>query len=100
MGDLNANRETLERLHKGQAEERFRELADLGGYGEVGHGQGQINIDSPGGLGILGALRDDNTAISEKSKDRMAEIMHIDRKKDIEQHVGRAIEVPKGKEER
>ncbi len=57
MADLNANRESLERLHGKKAEEVFRELCDLGGYGEVGTGQGQINIDSPGGLGYATTTR-------------------------------------------
>lgn len=92
---LNVNREALEKIHgKGQkAEEAFRELVNLGGYGAIGTQQGQINIDYAGGLSVLSALRDENTSIPEKDKDRIAELAGVDRKKDVDnfQSVGLAL---------
>lgn len=91
---LNGNMEELRKLHGDQAGERFRELCDLGGFGNV-------DPNYSGGLGLLGALHEDNTAVSEKSKDRIAEIMHIDRKKDVDNHKGVGLprtNSPKSKE--
>ena len=72
-------------MYGDKADEVFREVRDLGGYGDV-------EISNPGGLGILGALRDDNTAISNKAKDRIAELAQVDRKKDVENHEGAGVE--------
>lgn len=92
---LNVNREVLEKIHgKGKAEEAFREIVNLGGYGEVGTGQGQLNVDYPGGVSVLSALRDDNTAIPEKDKARIAELAGVDRKKEVDNFVGKAFEMP------
>ena len=86
---LNVTLEKLSEMHgKDKAESVFREIADLGGYGDVGTGQGNIDINYAGGLGILGALRDDNTALTDKAKNRIAELAGVDRKKDIDNHVG------------
>lgn len=85
---LNVNLENLKKMHGDNAENVFREIADLGGYGNVGNGQGQIDINYPGGLGILGALKEENTAISEKDKARIAELAGVDRKKDVDNHKG------------
>lgn len=90
---LNVNRENLTKMHGEKAEEAFREIVDLGGFGTVGTGQGQINIDYPGGLSILSVLRD-NDAISEKAKNRIAELSGVDRKKDVDGHVG--VGLPRG----
>lgn len=91
---LNVNRENLTKMHGDNAEAVFREIADLGGYGAVGTGEGQINIDYVGGLSVLSALRDENTAISNKAKARIAELAGVDRKKEIDGFVGKAIEMP------
>ena len=77
---LNVNRENLTTLHGDKADAAFREIADLGGYGEVGGGQGQISIDYPGGLDVQGVLDPANTAISSKAKDRIAELAGVNRK--------------------
>ncbi len=85
---LNVNKANLTEMHGDKAEEVFREICDLGGYGEVGVGQGLIDFNYAGGLGILGALREDNTAISNKAKERIAQLAGVDRKKDIDNHKG------------
>lgn len=85
---LNVNIEKLRAMHGDRAEEVFREIADLGGYGNIGSGQGDIDINYRGGLGILGALKEENTAISEKSKARIAELAGVDRKKEVDNHKG------------
>ena len=91
---INVNRENLTKMHGDKAEEVFREIADLGGYGAVGNQQGQINIDYAGGLSILSALRDENTHITPEAKDRIAKLAGVDRKKEIEGFVGKAHELP------
>lgn len=85
---LNVNMTNLREMHGDNAENVFREIADLGGYGEVGVGQGLIDMNYAGGLGILGALKDENTAISNKAKDRIAALAGVDRKKDVDNHKG------------
>lgn len=97
---LNANMKNLTERYGDKAESVFRELADLGGHGNVGDGQGCIDINYAGGLGILGALRDENVAVSEQAKERIAELCGVDRKKHVEKHVGVGLErrVEKGNE--
>lgn len=99
---LNANMTNLTERHGDNAGEVFRELASLGGYGDIGGGQGNIDMNYPGGLGILGALREENTAISDKDKARIAELCGVDRKKDVDNHKGvglpRTQSEDKGKE--
>lgn len=85
---LNVNLQNMTKMHGDKAVEVMREIADLAGHGEIGNGAGQIPADYAGGLGILGALREDNTAISEKAKARIAELAGVDRKKDVDSHQG------------
>lgn len=87
---LNVNMESLTKMYGSEekALEVFREIADLGGYGDIGTAQGQVNPYYSGGLGILGALREENTAIASAAKDRIAELAQVDRKKDVDKHKG------------
>ena len=78
---LNVNLENLTTLHGDKALDAFKEIADLGGHGTVGRGQGQINPAYAGGLDVAGVLSDGNSAISEKSKDRIAELAGVTRHK-------------------
>ena len=91
---LNVNRENLTKMHGDKAEEVFREIADLGGYGAVGTGQGQINIDYAGGLSVLSALSDENDHISAKDKTRIAELAGVDRKKELDKFQPVGLEPP------
>lgn len=85
---MNANLETLTKIHgKDKAEAAFREIADLGGYGSVGTGEGSIHPGYAGGLDLVGVLDPSNTAISSKDKDRIAELAGVNRK-DADNHVG------------
>lgn len=78
---MNANIKHLEKIHgKHKAESAFREIADLGGYGSVGGGEGSIPVNHAGGLDVAGVLAESNTAVSSKSKERIAELMGVDRK--------------------
>lgn len=87
---LNVNMESLTKMYGSEekALEVFREIADLGGYGDIGTAQGQVNPYYSGGLGLLGALREENTAITSAAKDRIAELAQVDRKKDVDKHKG------------
>lgn len=78
---MNANLEQLAKIHgKDKAESVFREIADLGGFGSVGNGEGSISPDYAGGLDVRGVLSSENTAVSEKAKNRIAELAGVDRK--------------------
>ena len=70
---MNVTKESLEGKHKEKAEAVFQEIAQLGGYG---------NIPShySGGLDIFSVLEPSNTVISEKDKDRIAELSGVKRK--------------------
>lgn len=81
---LNVNLENLTTLHGDKAAEVFREIADLGGFGTVGNGEGQIPASYAGGLDVYGVLNPENTAVSDKAKARIAELSGVDRKKDVE----------------
>lgn len=85
---LNVNKTNLTEMHGENAENVFREICDLGGYGDVGVGQGLIDFNYAGGLSVLSALREENTAISPKAKERIAHLAGVDRKKDIDNHKG------------
>lgn len=87
---LNVNINNMTELYgsKEKALEVLREITDLAGHGVNHNGNGAANLEYAGGFGILGALRDDNTAIPEKDKARIAELAQVDRKKDIEKHKG------------
>lgn len=76
---LNVNIQNLTEMHGDRATEVFREIADLGGYGAVGNGEGQISANYAGGLDVQGALDPGNTAISSQAKDRIAELAGVKR---------------------
>lgn len=71
---MNANIESLTKIHgKEKAEEVFREIADIGGFGN-------IPTDYVGGLDVLSALDESNTAIPNSVKNRIAELSGVKRK--------------------
>ncbi len=76
---LNVNLENLTTMHGDKADRVFREIADLGGFGSVGSGEGQISVAYAGGLDVAGVLNPANTAVSEKAKDRIAELAGVKR---------------------
>ena len=76
---MNVNLENLTTRHGEKAAEVFREIADLGGFGAVGNGEGQISAAYAGGLDIAGVLNPANTALSSKAKDRIAELAGVKR---------------------
>lgn len=76
---LNVNLENLTTLHGDKALDAMKEIADLGGFGSVGNGQGQIDPAYRGGLDVAGVLSEQNSALSEKSKDRIAVLAGVTR---------------------
>ncbi len=77
---MNVTIEELEKKYgKEEATRRFDEISDLGGYGSS-HGA------YIGGLDVLGALAESNTAIPEKDKARIAELSGVSRK-DVEKRI-------------
>lgn len=82
---LNPTLENLTELHgdRTKALNAMREIADLGGFGTVGDGPGQIHPLYGGGLDVAGVLRDDNTAVSGAAKDRIAKLCGEKRKEEF-----------------
>jgi len=82
---LNPNLESLTKLHGDpeKALNAMKEIADLGGFGTVGDGQGQISPHFQGGLDVAGVLSDGNTAVSEAAKDRIAKLCGEKRKEEF-----------------
>lgn len=76
---LNVNLENLTTMHGDKAEHVFREIADLGGYGNIGSGTGEISAAYAGGLDVAGVLNPANTAVSETAKDRIAQLAGVKR---------------------
>lgn len=83
---LNPNLESLTKLHGDpeKALNAMKEIADLGGFGTVGDGQGQISPHFQGGLDVAGVLSDANTAVSDAAKDRIAKLCGEKRKEEFE----------------
>ena len=83
---LNPNLESLTELHgdSDKALNAMREIADLGGFGTIGDGPGQIHPQFQGGLDVAGVLSDANTAVSEAAKNRIAKLCGEKRKEEFE----------------
>lgn len=73
----NVTLESLQKIHGGNAENVFREIADKGGFGPVGENPGQISPSFAGGLDVRGVIDENNTAISAKDKARIAELAGV-----------------------
>jgi len=78
---MNVTVESLKKQHGDKAEQVFREIADKGGFGNVGTGEGSIDPSYAGGLDVAGVLADGNKAVSSHDKDRIAELAGVDREK-------------------
>lgn len=78
---MNVTIESLKKQHGDNAENVFREIADKGGFGSVGTGEGSIDPSYVGGLDVAGVLADSNKAVSKGDKDRIAELAGVDRDK-------------------
>lgn len=78
---MNVTVESLRKQHGDKAEKVFREIADKGGFGEVGTAEGNVNPAYEGGLDVSGILADSNKAIPSATKDRIAELAGVDREK-------------------
>lgn len=78
---MNVTIDSLKKQHGDKAEEVFREIAEKGGFGAVGGGEGNIDPNYSGGLDVAGVLADGNKALSSAAKDRIAELAGVDREK-------------------
>jgi hypothetical protein len=66
--------DTLIRKHgKEKGLEAFAEIAKLGGFGEVGPAEGQLDPDST--LDVGGVLDPENKAVSASAKNRITELL-------------------------
>lgn len=70
----NVTVEKLEKKFPGEGEKRFREIADKGGFGAVGEGEGSIPLQYPGGLDIRGVVDPSNTAFTDAQKSKLADL--------------------------
>lgn len=77
---VNVNLENLKEIHGDKAERVLSEIADIGGFGVVGSSENAISPSYSGGLDLQGVLDPSNTVVSEKAKDRIAELAGVDRK--------------------
>lgn len=87
---LNPNLDSLRKIHGDKAESVFREIADLGGFGNV-------DVNYAGGLDVAGVLNDSNTALSSREKDRIAELCGESRRESFETNSS-VVKMPKDKE--
>lgn len=78
---MNVTIDSLKKIHGDKAESVFREIADKGGFGNVGTSEGSIDPNYAGGLDVAGILADGNKAIPSATKDRIAELAGVDRDK-------------------
>lgn len=78
---MNVTLESLKKQHGDKAESVFREIADKGGFGRVGEGEGSIPLNYPGGLDLSGVLAESNKEVPAATKDRLAELAGVDREK-------------------
>jgi hypothetical protein len=81
---MNVTIESLRKQHGDKAESVFREIADKGGFGNVGSSEGSIDPNYSGGLDVAGVLADGNKALTSAAKDRIAELAGVDRGKATE----------------
>lgn len=82
----NVTYEKLEKKFPGEGEKRFKEIAELGGFGSVGGGENSIPLDHVGGLDVRGVVDPSNTYFTEAKKSKIAELagMEMDDRKRIE----------------
>ncbi len=73
-------RGSLQEQHGDKAAAVFAEIALLGGFGEVGPGENQL--DGEAALDLRGVLDADNKAVSEANKARIRELLGGKKKND------------------
>lgn len=73
----NVTADSLERKFKGEGEARFKQIAELGGFGLVGVEAG--GLDPAANLDIAGVLDPENKAVSDGNKNKIRSL--IDSKK-------------------
>lgn len=77
---MNVTVESLERKFKGEGEQRFREIAELGGWVVNQSSVTRRDLEVPDGLDLTGALDPDNKEVSEAKKDKIRELAGIEPK--------------------
>jgi hypothetical protein len=72
----NVTVEGLKKIHGDKAVGVFTEIATLGGFGEVGSGQGMIDAGS--NLDLTGVLDPENKAVTAAAKSKIRELVGAD----------------------
>lgn len=82
----NVTLEALKDIHGEKAGKVFEQIADIGGFGKVGDGEGHINPSYAGGLDVRGIMDPANTALTGEQKSKIAKLagMTSDDRKRIE----------------
>lgn len=72
---MNVTADKLNRKFKGEGEDRFAKIAELGGFGKVGVGEGELDPES--NLDLTGVLDADNSAVSDGDKNQIRTLAGI-----------------------
>lgn len=79
---MNVTYKKLESKFPGEGAARFREIAELGGFGTVtassAGAEGGIDMHSENGLDLTGVLAPENKALTDAKKDKIRERAGID----------------------
>lgn len=70
----NVTIDKLKKLHGDDAGRVFEQIADIGGFGKVGDGEGNINPSYAGGLDIRGVVDPANSALTDAQKSKIADL--------------------------
>jgi hypothetical protein len=73
----NVTEEKLRRQHGENAGRVFEQIADIGGFGKVGDGEGHISASYAGGLDVRGVLDPNNNALTDAQKSKIAELAGV-----------------------
>lgn len=72
---MNATIDGLEKRFPGEGRVRFAKIAELGGYGSVGGGEG--DLDPGATLDLVGCLDADNKTVSNAAKEKIKQLAGI-----------------------
>lgn len=70
-----------DKFGKADGFERFKQIAELGGFGKVDEVSPEASLDLNADLDLVGVLDPENKAVSESDKKKIAELAGIEGKK-------------------
>lgn len=75
---MNVTADTLEKKFKGEGSHRFAQIAEIGGFGKVGSGEG--GLDPETNLDLTGVLDPDNGAVTDGDKNQIRKLAGLEDK--------------------